>query len=149
VQACVHLGNGIALFGDGDGHVFRSTDYGASWSDLGATAGHIYAFLYLGNGIVILGDNTKHVFRSVNYGLSWSDLGAIASHTIVAATYLGCGITLISDLNGHVIRSTPCVRCFALQSAPIRPPATIRLPGRDHRQRHLISRARERCHADE
>ncbi|GAI52066.1 unnamed protein product, partial [marine sediment metagenome] len=87
-----YLGNGIVIFGGHDGHVFRSTDYGATWADLGEIYnGYGSCMAYLGNGIVILGElwGAYHVWRSTDYGLSWTDLGAIASDEMYDMAYLG------------------------------------------------------------
>ena len=57
-EILVALGNGIAILADhsgGGSHVYRTTDYGLTWSDLGAimtmaaTGG-----VYLGNGIALV-----------------------------------------------------------------------------------------------
>ena len=108
IYTITYCGNGIVLFGDvdgADGHVFRSTDYGATWSNLGVIAAGIYAMTYCGNGIALLGDDDGHVYRSTDYGATWSDLEAIASGILVMI-YCGNGIVLLGDEDGHVFRST-------------------------------------------
>ena len=35
IYSMTYLGNGIVVFGDSVGHIFRSTDFGATWTDLG------------------------------------------------------------------------------------------------------------------
>ncbi|GAI24889.1 unnamed protein product, partial [marine sediment metagenome] len=57
----------VAILGDASGHICRSTDYGATWTDLGVIAsGYIFSMAYLGNGIAILGDADAHVYRSTS-----------------------------------------------------------------------------------
>ena len=93
--------------GDNANHVYRSTDYGATWIDLGiiASAG-IYAMAYLGNGIAILGDNDRHVYRSTDYGATWADLGMVVFNAVRSMAYLGNGIAILGDSVGRVYRST-------------------------------------------
>lgn len=63
------LGNGIVVFGDNAGHIFRSTDYGTIWNDLGAIlTDSSYSSSYLENGIVIMGSGYGDMFRSTDYG---------------------------------------------------------------------------------
>jgi hypothetical protein len=61
-----HLGSGVTVLGDNGGHIFRSVDYGATWSDLGVIAtSQIYIICYTDNGIVVAGDSAGKGFRSV------------------------------------------------------------------------------------
>jgi hypothetical protein len=67
----VYLGNGIAILGVGQ-HVWRSTDYGLNWMDLGVIASaRIWAMAYLGNGIAIASDDGSHVYRSTSAFQLW------------------------------------------------------------------------------
>jgi hypothetical protein len=67
-----YLGLGVIILGDDNDHVWRSTDYGLNWVDLGVVgSGNIRAMAYLGNGIVILGDGNGHVFRSTSAFQLW------------------------------------------------------------------------------
>jgi len=101
-----YLGNGIAILGDHLNHVYRSTDYGATWTDLGViVSNEVLSMAYLSNGIAILGDFSGHVYRSVNYGLNWTDLGVISSSEIFSMAYLGNGIAILGDELKHVYRS--------------------------------------------
>jgi hypothetical protein len=93
--------------GDDGGKIYRSTNYGANWTDLGAIAsGAIYFVAYLGNGIVVFGDFNHHVFRSTDYGANWTDLGVITSDYINVIVYMGNGIAVLADHAHHVYRST-------------------------------------------
>ena len=113
VDSIASLENGIAIFGDHNGHVFRSIDYGLTWTDLGDIAGlgeDINATAYLGNGVVIMGDHAYHIYRSIDYGLTWADLGQIVFGNTHAMASLGGGIAIIADFGsgvnfGHVRRS--------------------------------------------
>jgi hypothetical protein len=107
ITCMAYLGNGIAVMGDSNWNVYRSTDYGVTWTDLGTTASmFIRSMAYLGNGIAILGDTTRHVYRSTDYGVTWVNLGVIASDAIWAMAYLGNGIAILGDFTKHVYRST-------------------------------------------
>lgn len=104
-----YLENGIAIAGRSDGHIFRSIDFGANWTDLGDTTGvaaSIFNISYLGNGIVIFGTNDNHIFRSSDFGVSWADQGDITGSIIQSSSYLGNGIVIVSTYNGHIWRST-------------------------------------------
>jgi hypothetical protein len=107
-----HLGNGICLAGtSGGGKILRSTDYGATWSDLGQqfSQTQIYSFAHLGNGICLAGTGTGgKVLRSTDYGATWTDLGTQFSQTeIYSLAYLGNGICLAgTGGGGKILRST-------------------------------------------
>ena len=93
IRAMAYCGNGIVVLGGDDYHVYRSTDYGATWTDLGVITSSdvIYTIIYCGNGIALFGDDASHVWRSTDYGATWTDLGVKASAIINAMAYLGDG----------------------------------------------------------
>jgi photosystem II stability/assembly factor-like uncharacterized protein len=108
VESSTYLGNGIVIVGAGF-EIFRSTDYGFTWSNLGAISfggSSINSLLYLGNGIVVFSDGNSHIFRSTDFGLTWTDLGAVAGAVPVASSYLGSRIALFGDVIGNIFRST-------------------------------------------
>ncbi|MGC9445386.1 MAG: hypothetical protein ACP5E9_10755, partial [Candidatus Methanospirareceae archaeon] len=86
--------------------IFRSTDYGLSWTDLGDLGPAFYATLYLGNGVAIAGNTGKHIFRSTDFGLNWTDLGELTIGNIYAGAYLGNGIAILGDSTGRVALSS-------------------------------------------
>jgi photosystem II stability/assembly factor-like uncharacterized protein len=114
IRGITYLGNGIAIFGGGNGHIWRSVDYGLTWADLGNkySASILFTFSYVGNGIVIgIGDSGR-VIRSVDFGVNWVDLGSVTgTSTFCSASAgnipgFGSGVVLIGDTNGHVWIST-------------------------------------------
>jgi len=107
MKAC---GSGIVLFGDGNGHVLRSINYGATWTDLGQIISDVTPvsdIAYCGSGVVVIGgSNNKRIYRSVNYGATWTDLGDVVSTGIFSMVYCGNGIVLAGDYDNHIFRST-------------------------------------------
>jgi len=68
ILSLAYLVNGIALAGTyPNGKIFRSTDYGLTWTDLGQQGAetHIYSLAYLENGIALAGTRPGgKIFRS-------------------------------------------------------------------------------------
>ncbi|GAH71549.1 unnamed protein product, partial [marine sediment metagenome] len=92
-----YLGNGIVLSGTHPtGRIFRSIDYGLTWTDLGRQVAetHIHSLAYLENGIALAGTEPNgKIFRSIDYGLTWTDLGRQVAEThIWSLAYLENGI---------------------------------------------------------
>ncbi len=78
-RSVCYLGNGIILAGtSAHGHMVRSIDGGANYTDLGrvTTDNMIHCILDAGNGIVIAGteDSNAHILISLDWGLTWTDL---------------------------------------------------------------------------
>ena len=75
ILSLVYCGDGIALAGSGssqgDGDIYRSTDYGQTWTKTydSTNLETIYSLCYLGNGIVLAGSgsgtNDGDVYRSL------------------------------------------------------------------------------------
>jgi len=112
VNAIVNLGGGILLAGTSTGgKVYRSTDYGGSWTlvqQLG-TETQVLSFVNIGGGVVLAGtSNTGQVYRSTDYGASWSLVQRLGSETyVLALASLGNGVALAGTIpNGQVYRST-------------------------------------------
>ena len=115
-----YLGNGIVLagsntdLGNSSGHpggrVWRSTDYGQTWSYsalLDATTQFIGTICNLGGGVVIAGTGSGHILRSTDYGVTWTDQGQTCSATVINdSTYLGRGIVVAVGAPATIIRST-------------------------------------------
>jgi photosystem II stability/assembly factor-like uncharacterized protein len=107
-----YCGNGIVLIGTGDGHIFRSKNYGETWVDSGELifSTPIESFAYCGSGIVLFGTGgsvagNKHIWRSTNYGATWTDLGEKTQGRTLAMIYCGNGILLAGDSGGHITKS--------------------------------------------
>lgn len=110
VQASANLGNGIAIVGiaNAPGDIWRSMDYGNTWSSVGLSlAAGIAVTGYIGNGISVLGDGGGNIFRSTDFGLTWTNVAIVISPTTIQAfAYLGNGIVLMGDAGGRIFRST-------------------------------------------
>jgi photosystem II stability/assembly factor-like uncharacterized protein len=100
-----YLGNGITIAGNGAGKLYRSVDYGNTWTDSGTVStGTLNCGTYLGNGIILIGDNVGHIFRSIDFGVSWTDQGDLTGAVaIITISYLGNGI-VIFGANRHIFR---------------------------------------------
>lgn len=114
IRGITYLGNGIAVFGVDNGHIWRTVDYGSTWTDLGNlnSGSIIFTFSYVGNGIVICSGDNGHVLRSTDFGVNWVDLGALIGTSVFCSAFagnipgFGSGVVLIGDTNGHVWQST-------------------------------------------
>ncbi len=80
-DSLVYLGEGIAIVGTGDDHIWRSTDYGDTWLDRGIPTGpggtldQISTVTHLGQGIVVCGSyNDGNLGLSIDYGLNWTTI---------------------------------------------------------------------------
>lgn len=124
----VYLENFIVLVGDDIGHIWRSTNFGVNWTDLGqiTTVGNIFRICYLGNGICLFGVTNQHIWRSADYGLTWNDLGVVTSSSPYDIKYCGNGIVIIPEASGTIFRSsdygltwTDLSYAFALMKASV------------------------------
>lgn len=124
IDALADLGQGVVVCGSRNGrpgHVFRSTDAGAHWTDLGNLLGmdplgaSVTCLAPTGSGVVYLLTGTAHVWKSSDSGATWSILGRV-SHNPRLSTFqqsyglavLASGTVLVSDTNptgGHIFRS--------------------------------------------
>lgn len=108
----IYLGNGIVIAGTQNfGRIFRSTDYGENWTNLGQQYGEntISALCYVGNGVVLAGGSNSKLLKSTDYGATWVDMGALFySHMIHDLCYLGKGVLLAGTGGGNIIRSSLC-----------------------------------------
>lgn len=124
IDALAHLGDGVIFAGSRDGrpgHVFRSTDVGTTWKDLGNVIGtdppaaNVTCVASAGAGTAYLLTGDAHVWKSTDWGKSWSKLGRVSTHPRLGSfqhsyglTVLASGTVLVSDTNptgGHVFRS--------------------------------------------
>lgn len=79
VKAIICLGSGIMLAGTANtGYVYRSTDSGATWTQITrlGNATTVTSFAYLGSGIVVAGvgggAGGAKIYRSTDYGATWN-----------------------------------------------------------------------------
>lgn len=106
ISTISYFGNGIVVFGTDGGHIWRSTDFGLTFTDLGAiSAFQIFKIKYLGHGYAIAGDAGGSVQRSVNFGATWP-LAIVLANGIQTISYLDNGIAIVGTANGHIWRST-------------------------------------------
>ena len=109
--------NGVCIAGGQDlAYLFRSTDYGVNWTNLGVQFAEQRLILvaYLGlNGSEktwIAGTYPNgYMLRSVDDGLTWANIGAVVAGEDAAGAMisLGNGVAISSTSpNGHIIRST-------------------------------------------
>lgn len=120
LDAIDYLGSGILLIGSRGatpGHVYKSTDYGFSWTDKGNITGgvEITNVASAGSGTAYVLTGPSHVWKTTDNGNNWSDLGAVSSntaHASYALTYdiavTPLGTLLVADTTGtggHIFRS--------------------------------------------
>lgn len=87
------------------GHIFRSTNNGESWTDLGPISHReLYRFQNVGNGVLVNGW-AGHIYKSLDDGQTWSDGGQLIDSPLYATEYLGKGVVLQGSENGHIFRS--------------------------------------------
>ena len=106
----VYCGNGIVLVFDSAAYLYRSTDYGVtfSWISQMATAGVPNGGCYCGNGIVVTAGST-YFHRSTDYGLTWKE-AALPTDLITVGfaypNYLGNGRIALFAMGGYPAVST-------------------------------------------
>jgi len=107
--AIMYTTNGTLLVTDTNsegGHIYRSTDKGDTWTDLGAISKNaLYRLERVGNGILVNGwDGT--VYKSTNDGLTWNRMDKLTDAALFATEYMGMANVLQADQDGRVYRST-------------------------------------------
>lgn len=113
VRSISYLGNGIVVLGTTNGHIWRSTDFGLTFTDLGAiSAFDIRNIKYLGHGYVIASDSGGFVQRSTDFGATWPLAIGVTANIIQTTSYLDNGIAILGDANGHIWRSTTILTGF-------------------------------------
>lgn len=121
-----YLGNGIVIAGGSNGHIYRSTDYGKTWSDLGLIdINGIFSTVYLGDGRALV-CNSGTIYISTDFGLTWPSSSTTPGDTgdIFAVAYLGNNIVLVGTTNGNIFRSTDAGATFTNVSSG---PLTVRI----------------------
>jgi hypothetical protein len=104
---------GTAGGAGGSGNIWRSTDLGLSWTNLGNSFGSVVTdvdfITYLGKGVTIASTYPNaHMLRSIDYGLTWSDLGKFgAGSTLSSGASAGDGVAVVGGgTYGHLWRTT-------------------------------------------
>lgn len=124
IDAIADLGEGVVIAGSRNpkpGHLFRSTDCGESWTDLGNLLGEqlhtgsVTCVASGGHGVAYLLTGDAHVWKSEDWGVNWRPLGQVSNmprhaqfHHSYSMTVLPSGTVLVSNTNptgGHVFRS--------------------------------------------
>lgn len=101
--------NGTVLIADADGtggHIYRSTDHGNSWQDIGKVSPHpLYRLNACKDGILVNGWAGR-VYKSTDDGVHWVDMAKLTSSPLYAVEYVESdGTVLIGAENGDVFRS--------------------------------------------
>lgn len=101
------LGSLLVTDTDSDGgHIYRSTDKGINWQDMGAVSQNaLYRLERVGNGIVVNGWQGV-VYKSIDDGITWNKMQQLSKAALFATEYMGVSNLLQADQNGTVYRST-------------------------------------------
>jgi photosystem II stability/assembly factor-like uncharacterized protein len=94
--------NNTLLVSSSSGYFQRSTDGGATWTDLGLNlADRVYKLAW-GDGYFVMGSNGSNISYSTNNGSSWTDLGAlVGSDNVNKMRYLNGRFFGVGD-NGNI-----------------------------------------------
>ncbi len=106
--AIMYTDQGSLLVTDTDsdgGHIYRSTDKGLTWNDMGAVSQNaLYRLERTGNGILVNGWQGI-VYKSIDDGLTWNKMQKLSTAALFATEYLGMSTVLQADQSGIVYRS--------------------------------------------
>ncbi|MCC5833840.1 MAG: exo-alpha-sialidase [Opitutales bacterium] len=87
------------------GHVYRSTDHGASWEDIGPISPHaLYRFEHTDDGILVNGWEGE-VYKSTDDGQTWRRTERLTNSPLYATEYLGNGVNLQACEDGRIFIS--------------------------------------------
>lgn len=87
------------------GHVYRSTDHGVSWQDLGPISPHaLYRFEHTADGILVNGWHGE-VYKSTDDGQTWRLTERLTDSPLYATEYLGDGVNLQASEDGRIFIS--------------------------------------------
>lgn len=106
--AIMYTDHGSLLVTDTDsdgGHIYRSTDKGLTWSDMGAVSQNaLYRLERTGNGIIVNGWQGI-VYKSIDDGVTWNKMQKLSTAALFATDYLGMSVLLQADQSGTLYRS--------------------------------------------
>lgn len=100
---------GIAL-ASGNGHIFRTIDYGTTWADCGqlGTSTYIYRILYLGNATWLASASSGNMYRSINDGVTWDLVQTLTGNYSTSMILLNSGHIIVAMTGTspcHIYRS--------------------------------------------
>lgn len=108
LNSVIRLINGDILCADEDSKIFRSTNNGASYTQVATLTG-VWSFCQLANGDVLcLSKGQKKIFKSTNGGVDWTEISDISSMTepIMMATNPARTVIYLTDLNTNKIHKS-------------------------------------------
>lgn len=87
------------------GHIFRSTDGGANWENVGKVGrAALYRFEKSASAVYVNGWS-GHIYRSGDDGQTWTELAPLGDSALYATDYLGNGIIIQGAEDGRIFRS--------------------------------------------
>lgn len=96
-------------------HVWKTTDSGNTWKDLGQVArasnphyANAYGMIVTKGGTLLVADsdsNGGHIHRSTDGGVTWKDLGVVSTHALYRLVEVGDGV-IANGWAGHIYKST-------------------------------------------
>jgi photosystem II stability/assembly factor-like uncharacterized protein len=96
----------VADMANTGGRIFRSTDGGSSFTNLGTIGtGGIYRLQEVGDGI-LCNDTSGRIFKTIDDGVTWISKGQLVASPLWAIEYCGNGICLVASESGQIFRST-------------------------------------------
>lgn len=106
--AIMYTTNGSLLVTDTNsegGHIYRSTDKGNTWVDIGTLSKKgLYRLERVGNGIIVNGWEGI-VYKSIDDGLTWNRMEKLTDAALFATEYMGMARVLQADQDGNLYRS--------------------------------------------
>jgi photosystem II stability/assembly factor-like uncharacterized protein len=96
-------------------HVWKTTDYGETWTDLGQISqatnpqyANAYGMVVTSKGTLLVADtdsNGGHLHRSMDEGTTWRDVGPVSTHALYRLVEVGDGL-IVNGWAGHIYKNT-------------------------------------------